>query len=131
MHKLYELKEMLCKELDEYGSKEKLDVGALEIIDKLSHAIKNIDKIIESEESEEYSERGNYYRGGMYRDSYRDGGNSYARGRGRNARRDSRGRYASYYEEEMVDQLREMMQNAPDQQTRQKFERFIQEMEQM
>lgn len=96
MHKLYELKEMLCKELEEYSSKGKLDVGGLEIVDKLSHAIKNIGKIIEmAEEEEEYSMDGGSYRGGSsYRGSSR-GGQSRARGRGRNARRDSMGRYAS------------------------------------
>ena len=52
MHRLEELKEMLCEELEEYGSKEKLDMGGLEIVDKLAHAIKNIDKIMDSEYSE-------------------------------------------------------------------------------
>lgn len=91
MHKLYELKEMLCKELEEYGSKDKLDVGGLDIVDKLSHAIKNIDKIIEAYDEEEYSMEG----GGSYRRGSRMGGQSGARGRGRNARRDSMGRYSS------------------------------------
>lgn len=153
MHKLYELKEMLCKELEEYGSRD-LNVGDLEIVDKLAHAIKNIDKIIMAkEEEEQYSERrgsyregGNNYREGgnnYYREgNYRDGGNnyeedsnyyrenSYARGRGRNARRDSRGRYANYYENEMVDELKDLMKSAPDQKTKQEFEKFIQKIEQ-
>lgn len=134
MHKLEELKYMLCEELEEYGSKDKLDVGGLEIVDKLAHAIKNIDKIIESEEG--YSERRGSYRGvsyeggydgGSYGDSYR--GYSSRRGRGRNARRDSMGRY-SRANDMMVDQLREMMDDATDEQTRMEFERFIQKMEQ-
>ena len=152
MHKLYELKEMLCRELEEYGSRE-LNVGDLEIVDKLAHAIKNIDKIIMAKEEEEYSKRrGNYressnnYRDGgnnYYREgnNYRDGSNyeeennyyrenSYARGRGRNARRDSRGRYASYYEDEMIDELKNLMKSAPDQKTKQEFEKFIQKIEQ-
>lgn len=94
-----------------------------------------------------------YERGGRgsnrsYRGSYEgsnDGG-SYARGRGRNARRDSRGRYAreggsyrggsyrSYArdggKEEFVEQLREMMDDAPDEQTRQSIERMVKQMEQ-
>ena len=88
MHKLYELKEMLCKELEEYGTKEKLDVGGLEIVDKLSHAIKNIDKIIEKYDEEGYSMAGGSYarggrgggRGGRGRRSYAGvsyGGESY------------------------------------------------------
>jgi len=145
MHKLYELKEMLCRELEEYGSRE-LNVGDLEIVDKLAHAIKNIDKILMAKEEEEYSERrggyrdsgNNYYREGNYRDGsndYEEDGNyyrenSYARGRGRYARRDSRGRYASYYENEMVDELRALMKSAPDAKTKQEFEKFIQKIEQ-
>ena len=94
-----------------------------------------------------YSENGMSYRydGGMYRDGSYDGG-SYARGRGRNARRDSMGRYSrdggsynSYRrngysradgKEEYVEQLRDMMEDAPDEQTRQSIQRMIQKMEQ-
>lgn len=95
MHELYKLKEMLCKELEEYGSKGDLSAGSLEIVDKLAHALKNLDKIIETKEEEsEYSSAGNEgsYRGGSYRGgrggsyrggSYDDGmmtGGSYRRG---------------------------------------------------
>ena len=96
MNELYELKDMLCKELEEMGSKGELTAGSLDTIDKLAHAVKNLDKVIECYE-EEYSndggDMGGSYRGG---NSYRDG-RSYARGRGRNARRDSMGRYSSRY----------------------------------
>lgn len=97
MHELYELKEKLCDELKEYGSKD-LSAGTLDVVDKLAHAVKNIDKIIEvyEDEGDGYSSRsypdgmgGSYARGG--RSSYRGG--SYARGR-MNARRDSMGRYS-------------------------------------
>lgn len=76
-----------------------------------------------------YREGGNSREGGSY-------GNSYARGRGRNAKRDSMGRYASEGNsyggaEEIVEELRELMQDAPDQQTRMEFERFIQKLENM
>lgn len=164
MHELYELKEMLCEELKEYGSKDKLDVGGLEIVDKLAHAIKNIDKIIEvyEMEEEEYSMEGGSYEGGGGGGSYAGGGNqggggggnrrysreggemrrrmSYAsgggRGRGRNARRDSMGRYSreggySRGAEDMVMGLKELMQDAPDERTRQEFQKLIQKMEQM
>ena len=51
MHEIYELKEMLMQELEEYGRKGELkDVGSLEIIDKLAHTIKNLCKIIETAE---------------------------------------------------------------------------------
>ena len=139
MHKLLELKEMLCEELEEYGAKDKLDMGGLEIVDKLAHAIKNIDKILESEEG--YSMRGSYdgrssYRGGSYGmydggsyGNYGRDGYSTRRGRGSNAKRDSMGRYARA-NDMMIDELRDLMENAPDEQSRMEFERFIQKMEQ-
>jgi hypothetical protein len=142
MHELHELKEMLCEELKEYGSKDKLDVGGLEIVDKLAHAIKNIDKIIEAYEEEEYSMEGDpmggsYEGGGSYRRYYAQGGGgrynrggSYARGRGRNTRRDSMGRY-SRAGEDMVMELRELMEDAPDDRIRQEFQKLIQKVEQM
>lgn len=148
MHELYELKEMLMKELEEYGKKGELTSGSLEVVDKLSHAIKNLCKIIESyEEEEEYSmamggsyRGGNSYRGGQSRrtggEMQMRGGNSYARGRGRNARRDSMGRYSSeggysMAGGDMIEELRELMQDAPDNQTRMEFDKFIRKMEQM
>ena len=150
MDGLYELKEMLCKELEEYGAKGELTAGSLEIVDKLAHAIKNLDKIIEKEG--EYSERGGSYRGGYARaqGGNQGGGNrggqdgrspnrggSYARqGRGMNARRDSMGRYSSEGgysrdegREEMVMQLEDLMQDAPNQRIRSRIEQLIGEIE--
>lgn len=144
MHKLYELKDMLCKELEEYGSKE-LNVGDLDVIDKLSHAIKNIDKIIEAYDEDGMSYDGGSYEGGV---SYRRGGRSnrsYARGRGSNARRDSMGRYSSrggrsnrsyddgmsYADgtEEMIIAVKEMMSDLPENAKRE-AQRFVQKLEQ-
>ena len=97
-----------------------------------------------------YANENSYARGGRgsranNRGSY-DGsyeGGSYARGRGRGARRDSMGRYAregsyrgSYArysrdgKQEFVENLRDMMEDAPDDQTRQSIQRMIQQMEQ-
>lgn len=154
MHELIELKEKLCKELEEYGKKD-LSAGTLDVVDKLSHAVKNLDKIIENYD-EEYSgemgmggsyarggnrggNRGGSYRGGSYRGSYayNDGmGGSYARGRGSNARRDSMGRYSSergYSRDaaELADQLRDMMEDAPDETIRKDMERLLRKVEQM
>lgn len=82
-------------------------------------------------------------RGGSYDGSYEsyDDGMSYARGRGRNARRYADGRYAPTYsregrgsyergysrdgKEEYKQQLMEMMETAPDEQTRQSIKRMI------
>ena len=163
MHELYELKEKLLQELEEYGRKE-LSPGTLEVVDKLSHAIKNVCKIIEMKEEEEgYSGEmgGSYQRGGGSRGggnrgggqgggsnrggSY-DGGGSYARGdgrgRGRNARRDSMGRYSSErggsYErgysregDDLAMQLRELMEDAPDETIRRDMEKLLRKVEQM
>ena len=80
MEALYELKEMLMTELEEYGRKGDLSAGSLEIVDKLTHTIKNLCKIIEAYEEEEYSGAGGG--GGNYRNSYEGGGGSYRGGQG-------------------------------------------------
>lgn len=151
MHELYELKDKLLQELEEYGTKE-LSAGTLDVVDKLSHAVKNLCKIIEMKEDEEeysgdmmggmggtsYARGGNRggSRGGSYRGSYEGRGGSYARGRGSNARRDSMGRYSSergYSRDgmEMADQLRDLMEDAPDEAIRKDIERLLHKVEQM
>lgn len=131
MHELHELKEMLMDELKQYGKKGELTSGTLDAVDKLAHAVKSLCYIIEEYE-EEYSNA----TGGDYRRTvrYPHGGNSYARGR-RNARRDSMGRYSrdgySQAVDDMAQELRELMEDAPDEKTRQEFQRFIQKIEQM
>lgn len=141
MHAIYELKESLCDELEEYGKKDKLDLGAIDVIDKLAHTIKNLDKIIESYEEQEYSmdyDDGMSYEGEQGRGGTLGGGSSYARrytmarGRGRNARRDSMGRYSSAGDSQMmISELRELMHDAPNEKTKMEFKKFIQKMEQM
>lgn len=140
MHELYELKEKLMAELEEYG-KQELTAGSLEVVDKLSHSIKNICKIIEAYEMEEGgSMRGGGSRysreGGRGGNRYSREGGSYARGRGGNARRDSMGRYAregGYSRtdgvEELVESVRDMMQELP-QNVQQDAQRFVQKLEQ-
>lgn len=141
MHELYELKEKLCRELKKYSS-EDVTTNSLEVVDKLSHAIKNLDKIIEKYEEEEGGSYGynsyepNYNRSNRssYRGNYNNGG-SYARGRGRNAKRDSMGRYSSndgYSRNgDIASELRELMMDAPDEQTRMEYQRVINKLEQM
>lgn len=81
---------------------------------------------------------GPYYGGGSYRGGSYENGTSYARGRGGNTRRDSMGRYSSRRgysmdggKEEYVARLRELMDSAPDDMSRQKVERMVREMESM
>ena len=113
---------------------------------KLVDIVKDIHCIWAYEEDEEdgYSEDGSY-RGGSYRGSY-DDGMSMARGRGRGAKRDSMGRYSrddgygyrggrgmgysrGDAKQDYIEDLREMMNSAPDQQTRQSIQRMIDQME--
>lgn len=132
---LYELREMLMDELHKLTKQGELTAGSLETVDKLTHSIKSIDTICAMEEASEYS----YNDGDM---SYR-GGNSYARGgrgRGSNARRDSMGRYSSENysrrrgysgddKEELVEGLRELMQEASDNKSRMAIQRAIEQLE--
>ena len=145
MHVYEELKDMLCKELEEITRKGELTAGSLETVDKLTHSIKSIETIMAMNEYNDdysYENGGNggnmsaarNYRGGR---SYRDGGMSYARGRGRNARRDSMGRYSNggySYDDakaDMIDEIKEIMHDAPDEATKKEFQRFVSKLESM
>lgn len=132
MHKLYQLKDMLCEELEQFGDRDKLTSGSLDTVDKLAHACKNVAKIIESCEEEKYSNgmsRGygrsyedRYSRDGYY---YDDGGMSHRRGRAAN------GRFISRDGSEMARKLRKMMDEAPDDNMRQEIQRLADRMESM
>lgn len=136
MHALYDLKDKLCAELEDYGKKGELTAGTLEIIDKLAHATKNVDKIIEKYEEEEYSNAGgSYYDGGSYRDSYRDGGSyrggrtrrgGYSRGRNRDGRYSSDGYSRTG---EIAERLRNIMNDAPDDRSRLEIQNLLARME--
>lgn len=147
MDELYKLRDMMCEELEKYGQKNDMTAGSLDVVDKLTHAIKNLDKIIESYEDDGYSEgmMPRYYydgEGGMSREgrggnrgggrSYRGGsyadGRSYARGRGQNARRDSMGRYSR---DGMADKLRDLMEDAPDDRTKDEIQKLAERIERM
>lgn len=145
MHDLYKLKDSLVEELEKLG-KQDLSKSSLDTIDKLAHAAKNVAKVIECCEDEEYSNAmGGYSRRGYSRrmsyadnenypnmdfvrpdGSYRDGGMSY-RGRGRGAKRDAMGRYSSAGDE-MYDKLHELMDSAPDEHTRNEIRKLIEKM---
>lgn len=142
MHDLYDDLSELCETLSDELKKtnQKLEKsggtmtsGDLEYIDKLTHALKSV-KTTKAMMESEYS--GRSYDDGSYtgmsnegRRSYRsyDQGRSYARGR--NARRDSMGRYSG--DEEMISELRELMEDAPNERVKMEFQRFIQKVESM
>ena len=154
MKELHELCETITRSIQQANEKiraagGKVTSGDMEYIDRLTHSLKSIKAVMamieEAEMEDEYSERGSYRRGysreggsyarggrggGYSRGSYDDGG-SYARGR--NARRDNMGRYSrdGYSEHgELVDELRQLMEQAPDQQTRQEMQRLVEKIEQ-
>lgn len=80
MKAMYELRDMLCKELDELVRKGELGAGDLEIAHKLTDTIKNLDKIERLEDDDGYSSR--YSRDGNWEADMRGSygrGNSYAR----------------------------------------------------
>ena len=104
MHDLYNLKEMLCEELKEYGRRGELTLSSLQTIDTLAHACKNVCKIIDHSEDSGYSTR-----------------------RGR----DRMGRFVSKDGSEMARKLREMMEEAPDEHARRELQRLAAKMESM
>lgn len=117
-----ELRDTLCRELDEIAGKGELSAGDLETVDKLTHTLKNLDKImmgVEYSNAGDWYAMGNYGRDG-YRVDYRDG-TSY---RGR--KRDSMGRYSrSDAREDMAEKLRRMVDDAPDSRTREALEKAM------
>ena len=131
MHKLIDYVCDEMEELEKKAEKGKLSMSEIEYADKLAHLKKNIlrgDELMEEGYSgDNYSTR--YY-------PYSNDG-SYARGRGSNAQRDSMGRYSSrgysrdysMDDDSIVHELRDLMNRAPEHK-RQRFQRFISEMEQ-
>ena len=158
---LHRLCEALMEELEEYSKKidksDKMSVGDLEAVDKLSHALKSVKTTIammESEDGEEgYSGRymppwyggmayesgrggqggGSSNRGGSYNrggNSNRGGMSSARGGRGNNPT--GRNQYSrdggySYAEEELEMALRDAMNAAPDEHVREKLQRILDE----
>jgi hypothetical protein len=138
MKDLYELKKMLIDLLNEYSKKRDLSSSSLQMVDMLAHACKNVCKIIEYCEEEEmggmsqrsmadrsyYGGNRSMYDGGSY-DSYYDGGMSHRRGRAAN------GRFVSRDASDMARRLREMVETAPDENTRREIQRLADKMEEM
>lgn len=132
MHAVYELRERLCEELEEYGKKRELSAGALDVVDKLAHTIKNLDKILECYEGG--------YSGYSNRQSYRDNGSSNRRmysGRNSynydNGQSNSRITYSGngYSRTGMVEKLTRLMDEAPDDRTREDIQNIIYRIDEM
>ena len=124
---LQELCETLSGELADINSKirdagGKMSAGDLEVVDKLTHSIKSIKAVIAMmEDSDGYS--GYYPRpyGGVYADGNRG---AYRGGRSYQQRRSGR-----YSRNDLADKMREMLEDAPDERTRQEMMRMIDKMD--
>jgi hypothetical protein len=140
--------EFVCEQLEELekkAAKGSMTMPEVQYADTLAHLKKNLLKSEEmmAEMDGEYSgnmggsyrgNRGGSYRGGSYEGGMMGG--SYARGRGSNARRDSMGRYSSERgysrdPQEMADRLRDLMDDAPNENVRRDIERLMHTVEQM
>ena len=144
MHKLIEYACEELEALEKKAAKGSMSAAEIEYADKLANLKKNLlkgDMLYDEMESEgEYSGNYAYARGGNRGGDM--GGSSYARGRGRNARRDSMGRYSresgysredgySRAADDMVAKLREVAEDAPDEESRKEIHKLIRKMEQM
>ena len=131
MDKLYELKDKLMKELEDYSQNGKYSREDVETIKYMASAVDHLCNVMDREESDyssRYSSR-NAYDNGTSRE-----GRSYAR------KRESMGRYArtGYAQDgysmhdprELVEELRGMMSDFP-QNVQQDATRLIQKLEQM
>ena len=131
MEYMYELKDKLCKELDEIARKPEMGAGDLEIIHKLTDTIKNLDKI-EMLEDGGYSQAGDweiegraYNRGSSYAHWKRDSMGRYSReGRG------GRGGYSRHdAKEAMMEQMEMLMDQAGSEREREAIRRCMGQLE--
>ena len=128
MHKLIEY---VCSELDDLERKAEkggLSMSEVQYMDTLAHAKKNL---LTGDAMMDHGESGYYMP--MYR-SYGDESmrneNSYAR------RRDSMGRYTSRrggmsYDDGAVEELRDLMDRAPNESIKREYRKLIEKIEQM
>lgn len=127
MHKLYDLKEKLIQEMEQYANKNNLSRDDVMSVKYLSSAVDHLCNIIEGAE-EEYSNAA----GDSYRMSYARGGRNNSYARGGNVRRDSMGRYSRErgysMEDDFRSELEELMREAPNEQIKMKLQRLVSEM---
>lgn len=131
---MYELRNMLCDELDELARKGDLGAGDLEIAHKLTATIKNIDKI-EMMEDDGYSRDGDYLRDG----DYSRGGDWRADMRGTYGRGSSYARRGTHYVrghysradsmEHLREQINDMMRETDDDRVKEALRRAASLME--
>ena len=132
MHEIKNLKEKLCRELEEYSQKGRLDMQTLQVIDTIAHTVKNLNKILDEEAKSGFSEGYNYGSNYSSRGSsnYSNGYPDYNYGSVRGNWNAYSGRYPMG-NDMMIDRLRSLMNETNDERTRQEFQNFINRMEHM
>ncbi len=131
MHKLINY---ICDELNELERKAEkngsLTMSETQYMDTLAHAKKNLltgEAMMQAEDGESGRYMPNDY--GMYGNNGYNNGGSYRRSR------DSMGRYTSRrgysYDDGMIEELRSLMESAPDERTKSEFRQFIAKIEKM
>lgn len=127
---IYEMKESVGYEIGEANKRiqnagNKISTTDLDIIDKLTHTMKSLTTICAMLEEEEGGESQDYMQGDSYRGGYsgrnnrgRYDRNSYARGSRRNS-------YGYSRTGDMTERLRQMMDDAPDEQTRNEIRKLM------
>ena len=129
MEYMYELKEKLCRELDEIARKPEMSAGDLETVHKLTDTIKNIDKIDMLEDGD-YSQAGDWEGRSSYNrgSSYANRGKHYVRG---HYSRDGGRVYSrSEAKDEMMSHLDAMMNTANTDRERDIIRRCMSQLEQ-
>lgn len=113
MNTMYDLREMLCKELDEIARKGEMSAGDLDTVHKLTDTIKNIDKIdmLDGGYSSDgdWEARGTYGRGSSYAGRR---GTHYVRGHYSRDNRYRDGRMMYSRSGDMLEQLDRMERDA-------------------
>ena len=150
MDYMFELKEMLYEELGMIVEKGELSYSSLDMVQKITDTIKNVDKIemLEGQngfggsyggsygDDEGYSERRRYSREGgnssRGNSSYDESGDSYRRGRNQMGQYTSRA-YRGYSreggKEHMIQQLRSMMNTAENDKEKESIQKCIKSLE--
>jgi hypothetical protein len=142
MEDMRKLKDMLCRELDEFSRRDSIESYDLDTIHKLTDTIKNLDKIEMLEDGGYSQARGGGNRGGMrtYARDGEGGGYSYEDSFGDNdgysqARRGQhyvRGHYSrDDGRDDMVNRLEEMMSHVSSDRDREEIRRMIERMKGM
>lgn len=139
MQTYYDIKKMLCKELDEARDKGRIaDINDLKTIDMLTHSLKSISTIIAMEESGYEGKSGHYpmpafmYGNRSFDDrSYDDRSMAQRRNAMGQFSRDDYDSYSMRRSRDngMAEELRMLMDRAKDEETRMKFKRFIMDLE--